>query len=697
MKRRLIPVLLVLIVLVAVFSACQSPVGENLLVNGEFKAVDSVVKGWSVDKAGSSDVFVENAQDSDLYRPEGGTHFARISSSSKSNVYLSQVVKLAKDAKYCLKVDVYVESVSATNDVGVVVGFLEDTDYVGLNLVSVTNGWRTYELYFTSQTNADMTLTLGLGNSKNKASGEVSFDNVSLSRVDAFPDGVTAGVVKNPTDMSLADGVSISFVVLFAIGSVIVAYALYFLYRKTVAVEQLPASGKLADEGKPRLTGVAKSLVSPFAVFLYIMLGAFAVRFVALLATYGMGGVVNSYVDIGTIVAENGLTNVMTGENAVNQPIGVVWIMSLFGLLANAVGIEYGSLGYSILVRLPNIIADIVLCYMIYSYVQKYQSERQAAIFSALYAFVPVFFVFSALYGSMESTAIVFAIAMFLAMVDKRHIAAGIWYTVALAFSNYMLVLLPVILVYQITALVTEKNSRVAVSATMIGSFVVFYALSAILQTAEIAAGNVLYPFKKIYAFFASNAQVCTDSFNLYAIFGGANKLVRSGVLDAFQWLFVIAMGGLMAFQYVRSRNRLDLVLMGSWMVGAYAILGAQSNPALLPLAIVLLLVYIVLVPDRRLYGIFVALSTLSFLNIAQLLSMNGYLTATESGTDIHFASNSAFLIVGSILAVATLFYYLYVVVSITVYEQTNDIPPMTRKFKDELRYIARMEWRNNK
>lgn len=693
MKRKIIiAVLAVVIVLIGVLSGCAGAEGENLVANGEFRAVDSVVKGWNAEKAGSTYGFVENAAGSDGYLADGGTHYAHLSASSKSYAYLSQTVKLRKDATYHLKASVRVVKLSSTNDIGARVGFVEDTDFVGINATQANGDWRTYDVYFVSKTDKEMTLTVGLGSASDKASGEAYFDNIVLERVRSVPDGVTVGQVKNKEDLSLSDGVSISFVVLFAIGSVVLSYALYFVYRKLTAKEQGLLGG--AQSGKDeKLTGVAKAMTSPFAMFMYIMLGAFAVRFVSLLTTYGMGGLVDSYVDIGKIAAEKGLLNVMTGDNAVNQPAGLVWVMSLLGMLADAIGIEHGSLGFAILVRLPNIIADIVVCYMIYGFVQRHQSERQAAVFTAIYAFVPVFFVFGTLYGSAESVAIAFCVAMMISIVHNRHIAAGCFYTAALLFSNNMLLLLPIIALYQIVALVTDPKARIQTAATMIGSFVVFYALNAILQGAEIGAGNVLYPFKKMYTFFAASKMVCTDSLNLYAIFGGANSLVRNTLLDVANWMFVLTMATLAAVHYVRSRNRLDLVLMSSFIVCGYAVLGAASNVAILPMGIVLLLMYVALVPDRRLYGVGTSLATLSFLNLAQLLSVNGYLTATESGTDIAFASKSAFLIVFSILAVATVFYYLYVTATVAVYGRTDDIQPMTRKFRDEMRYLVTFQW----
>lgn len=688
MKRKLFLILLIAAMLVAVLAGCTDK-QDSAFTNGNFETLvegtdGNVVEGWKTD-SGAKFKFLNNAQGTDQYYANGGQRYAFISTTSKGYDYLSQAVTLKKGRYYKLSADIRIDKIDTTKEIGARVGFLEDKNFIGINLTETTD-WTTQTIYFKSGTGKEVNLTIGLGNSVNKASGTVYFDNIVLEEVGSLPAGVaSAGEVVPTTDLSRSDGVSTSIVVLFTIGSIVLAYCIYMVYRKLSAG---PMEGK-SDAG---LSKAAKALSSPFAVFLYIMLGAFVVRFISLLTTYGMGSLIDDYQAIGTIAAQKGMLSVLTNEG-VNQPIGVTFIMSLFGLIADKVGLESGMLGYAILVRLPAIIADIVTCYVIYMYAQKHQGEKQAAIFAALYAFIPVFFCMGALYGTMESVAISFAIGMFVCMLDNKHIAVGALYTLGLMFSNYMLLLLPIVLVYQIMAMITDKQARAKIALTMVASFVVFFAVSLPLCWSEVAKGNVFYVFKKMYAFFQSQQMTAVDSFNLYSIFGGANSLVRNTLLEVGNWLFVIAMEGLAVYNYVRTRNRLDLIMLSSLIVTAYAVLGAASNVVILPLGIALLLIYIVLVPDRRLYAIFGGLATLSFLNVIQLLSMNGYLAGRETGTEISFASKSPFLIVFSIITVAIVFFYFYVAVDVVVYESTDEIPPMERKLKDELKYVFGFGW----
>ena len=94
---------------------------------------------------------------------------------------------------------------------------------------------------------------------------------------------------------------------------------------------------------------------------------------------------------------------------------------------------------------------------------------------------------------------------------------------------------------------------------------------------------------------------------------------------------------------------------------------------ALLSVA-VLLLIYMTMLPDKRLYSVYGALCTLSFLNIAELISRSGFITGTDNAGYLSFWSHSPFIIVFSVIAVLTAAYYVYVTVDIVRYDRYSTI-----------------------
>lgn len=354
-------------------------------------------------------------------------------------------------------------------------------------------------------------------------------------------------------------------------------------------------------------------------------------------------------------------------NNSANNPQGVIWVLGILGYIAKGLGM--GDVGYAILLRMPMVIADLMVCYMIYSCASKYQNERTAITYGFIYAILPIFFIFGSLYGSVESIAIAFILAMALSMLGKKYVSTGIFYTLALMFSNYALLLLPVILLYQIYGLVTDKSSVVKTTVTMAVCFVAFYLLSLPLCWNGVVSGNVLMVFRKMYAFFDVSYPTLSDNtFNLYAIFAAGNRSrVDNVIFNIGNWLFIIGMSAYVIYHYIKTANRLDLVLLSAMMFIAYSALGAQSALEIMPFGLVLMLVYIIITPDVRLYIGTSLLGALSFLNIAQLLSRSGFIRGVDNAGWLDFESKNAFMIIFSIFTVSTVFYMLYVVCDITL------------------------------
>ena len=194
--------------------------------------------------------------------------------------------------------------------------------------------------------------------------------------------------------------------------------------------------------------------------------------------------------------------------------------------------------------------------------------------------------------------------------------------------------------------------------------------------------------FVRIYNSFASNKYLSTDSFNMYAIFGAANSKTRTTLVEVLNWLFVAGMSAWPIFVYYKNRNRLDLVLNMALMFIAYALIGAGSTITILPLGLILLLMYVAIVPESRLFVCLALLSTFSFLNVAQLASQSGYISNITGAVYTPFLHNSAFLIVFSIFAVLAFFYLVYVSIDVTFYNQANEIAPLDKDFKKQLKSI---------
>lgn len=693
MKKKFLIIITVAVLCLSMLAllGCESKDTAELVTNGNFETLnDSLVAGWLKTDAGQI-TFVGNTDSQAAeYDPKLDRRYATLTASSSTYDYLSQTITVKRGVTYRISAYIKVASITPTKETGARVGFLEDSSFVGINVYETTTGFKEFEAYFVSAVNGEMTLTVGIGSSANKASGTVSFDNISVKAVDTIPADFEGKVetLKNGKDYSLSNGLSITFVVLGAIFASVILLCLYFALRKTKALDATPVEA-LEQNATPEKKSVKSKFLSPLAIFIYAMLVLFVSRFVMAVTTQGMQSNILGLENIAEKLVNNGLGSIFA-DSSINQPVGVLYVLWGLGGFANAVDVIYGSLGYSILIRLPMIIADLVTAYLIFNFATKNLGEKSGLMMLVIYAVLPVFAILSGLYGSFECVAIAFAIASILAMLEKKHISCGVLFTLSLLFSNYMLILLPIIVIYQVMTMIKDTESIKVVLPVMLLSFVAFYLLSLPFCINEIKTGNVFYIFKKMYNFFTSQAFLSTDTFNLYAIFGRANVASRNTFINICNWLFVIGMAGFGGYIYYKSKNRMDLLLIGGTMFTLYSLLGAQATLTVLPIGLVMLLLYICVHQDRRLYWSISGLSVLSFINIAGLMARCGYLTADTNAAYLAFIGSSAFMIIFSILSVVLAGYLIYTVYDICINERSSEIPPLNQPLNMEIKQIAK-------
>lgn len=704
MNKKVLILLTLIVVAVSMFAfmGCSKndDIGVNILSNPNFEDLSSSGKetNWIVSDA-STVSFVYNTHD-DSYDPKLGNYYVKFNVAGAYQ-YVTQTVSLKKNAQYMVTAYIKVSSVTPTGEIGFRIGFeTEDEEFKGFNRITTTDDeWTTITYYFTSSENVDAKFTIGVGSPSTSASAVAYADNIVLARVDEIPqaylDANTIEVLKYTKKYSLSNGGSITFVVLMSLVSLCIAGLVYFLIAKSLkpktnVVEAPKEHSNLYKKinEKIDLEKVKSALMSDFAIFVYILFGSLIIRFIVAVCTFGMTSNIAALESLGELGKSTGLLSFYSINESSTTPIGGVVTYTVLANIASWLKIKSASLGYAILMRLPQILADIIVTYMIYTFVATNKDQKNAAIYSAFYAFMPLFFFFTSFYGAIESIAIMFLVGMALAMLKKDYILPPLLYMCALLFSNYVLIIFPVVLAYQVIGVIQDKQTMWYNIASVAICVVVFYMFGFIMTFNSVKAGQGFEYFARIYDSFENNKFLSTDSFNMYAIFGAANSKTRTTLIEVLNWLFVAAMSAWPIFVYYKNRNRLDLILNMGLMFIAYALIGAGSTVVILPIGLVLLMLYIAIVPETRLFASFGALATLSFLNIAQLASQSGFIANITGATYTPFLHNSAFLIVFSILTVLAFFYLIYVSIDVTYFNQANEIAPLDGGFIKQIKNI---------
>lgn len=695
----LLTIIVLVVSLTICFSSCskKGEYGVNVLTNSSFEEKGS--NGLSISNWVASDStsvsFISNTRDDDAYNVKLGKYYANIKASGQY-VYLAQNVTLEKNEIYRITAIVKVDSIVENDGIGLRFGFDTDADFYGLNIVDVTDDeWIDVEYYFTSSTNKEVKFVIGVGSPNITTSGVVYVDNVVLEKVKEVPNSYLEQVdeievLKFADDYSLNSAGSISFVVIMSIVSLLMVAGVWILLKLAKKGPSLKAElheeqEQIAvDKNKEILNKIVKFLSSNFAMFLYVLVGAFLIRFIISICSFGMV----SQIDSLETLAESGVKEGLLSFYSVNEsssPVGITLLYTILGHLAQVMNIKVASLGYSLLMRLPLVIADIVIVYSIYAFASKHTDERQAAVYAGIYAFMPIFFFHGAFYGSTETIGLMFIILTLMALLNKDYIFTSLLYTLALLFSNFALIILPIILIFEVYAIITDSENRIALIISMFASFVIFFALALLATWDSVRDGNVFEYFKRMYKYFQDIKYLTLDSFNIYAIFGAGSSKGRTTLIEVLNWLFVAGMSACPAYLYIKNKNRSDLVLYAGLMFVAYGVLGAGSLVTIMPIGLAILVLYLVIVPENRMMAASGSLATLSFLNIAQLASQSGFISAVEGAQYVSFEPKSAFMIIFSIITVLISFYLIYVAVDVSFYSQASEITPFKNGIKNDI------------
>jgi Gpi18-like mannosyltransferase len=707
MKKKILIILAIICILAltcSCFVACskKQDYDVNILSNSDFETLDTAgttVQSWTA--SGSTISFPKNTRGDD-YDPKLGSYYAKFDVSS-AYTYIYQNVELEKNASYEIKAYVKVESITYQDDIGLRFGFETDTEFKGLSVLKATDDeWTEVVYYFTSGVSDSVKFTIGAGSKDVTSVSVVAYvDNVSIKKVESIPTSFTEAntveVLKLKESTGLSNGGSITFVVLMSIASLLIVGALYIAIKATTpkdGVEVVVNSNKEPSKidkffGKYMdVEKVKKALTSNFAIFIYVMLGALLVRFIIIACSYGMQSSVDALESLAQLGKKSGLLSFYALNESSTSTIGNTVLYTFLAEVANWMKIKSASLGYAILMRLPMVIADIVITYLIYTFAAKHKDEKSAAVYSSIYAFVPVMFFFGSFYAATEVIAVAFLVAMFICILEKKYTVSGVLFTFALLFSNYALLALPVLLIFEVYGLIKSSEERVYMAITMILSLAVFYVFGMLMTWSSVKGGDLFVYFKRMYQSFKDSSYLSADSFGMYGMFGQANAKTRNTMFEVLNWLFVVGLSAIPGYLFFKNQNRSDLVLFGAITFILYGTWGAQSTVYVLPMGLALLLLYLVIVPENRLYLCFMALSTLSFLNIAQLASQSGYISGVEGATYTAFASNSAFLIVFSVLTMISTFYLLYVSLDIAMFNQSSMITPLDGNILSETKKL---------
>ena len=672
--KKFVLVIACLLLVVLCFTACKttfsSDYGEEIVSNGTFEANNK--DGWTL-VAGKNDTTVPSISStigSSDYAEVVGSYYLTVKATDYNGY--TQKVSVEKDAIYYLSAKVRITSALSANDANLGGAYVAlDGDYTLVNAVqkAKTNGWVTIGTYFRNVDCSAVTIRFGVGTENYNASGTADFDSISLVKVKTAPEGT---IVTDVTGGELAEGTFDAtyrtnkegklFMVLSIVLGALCLFAGYAVFRTMM--------GRKGAFLSPEQDKVS-FFKSPAFILIICELVAFAVRLILINFVYG-GSTLGGYVSDATHLVDLGAAKYYF-DAKVLTPIGSLYVLWVLGLLASPLKLIMGSMGFAIFLKIPAVLADLVIVFLIYYLANRKYNQYISAIFAGAYAIVPVFFFISAGWGAYASIGVLFLLLSLISILDRKYVASIIYFFVALLFSTEMLLLAPLFLAYLVYVFFKSDDYKMGISITLTSSIIVSYLLTIPFILSHFTAGHPFIVVTRYCQAFLAHTGFTENAFSIYALFGlGAAKANVASYV--FNGIFVGAAIIATILAFFKSRSRLDLLLLAAFLFVFTFVMTSAVDLLLVYFALVLLLVYGMITGDRRVLKLFGGLSLTTLINTSYAMTIGGYFGAGENSALVLMTAGDPVMIVFSVANLLLLGYFGYIAYSICVKEDVKGV-----------------------
>lgn len=310
--------------------------------------------------------------------------------------------------------------------------------------------------------------------------------------------------------------------------------------------------------------------------------------------------------------AAKNFANFYSSANSSDYPPLYIYILFLIGKLTSISGL---SLYYSILLKLPSIIADIGTAYLIYRLAKKYISVESGLLLSVFYIFNPAVFIDSTLWGQVDSFfALLIVISVYL-ICEGKAVFSSVIFTLSVLMKPQGIIFLPVLLF----EIIRRRN---------IGLFIkclISAIAAAVVVILPFSSGqSILWIFKLYSKTISEYPYASVNGFNFYSLIG-ANYEQSSNTFFIFSYgtwgiIAITAITLLSLYIYIKNKNREFAFAAALVQIsGVFTFSTGMHERYLFPALVLAILSYVYL-KDKRFFVLFLGYSITIYGNIYYIL-----------------------------------------------------------------------------
>lgn len=274
---------------------------------------------------------------------------------------------------------------------------------------------------------------------------------------------------------------------------------------------------------------------------------------VGLFLRISMATLIDGHMDVNIFkswatTAANNFFGVYSNSRSSDYPPLYIYILFLIGKI---VTIPVMSAYFTLLIKLPPILADIVTSLFIYKLAKRYLSLEISILLSAFYIFNPAIFVNSAIWGQVDSFFTLIVICSIFMLSEKKIGLSSALFAAGVMMKPQGIIFLP-ILFFELIRLKNPKiflNAAICALITMIIIILPFSSNQDVLWIFKLFSNTVSeYPYASV------------NGFNFFSLIGKnfTKDTATMFILSYHSWgmIFIVIITALSWFIYIKGNSR---------------------------------------------------------------------------------------------------------------------------------------------
>lgn len=378
-----------------------------------------------------------------------------------------------------------------------------------------------------------------------------------------------------------------------------------------------------------------------------VMAAGFIAHLIGAMCYYGHPTDMGCFSGWSDKIFNGGLRNFYASDGFHDYPPGYVYVMWLLGALKNGLNLSGGA--WQLVLKLPSIIADMVMGWLAYRLASRKFSNGISAVFAAIFVFNPASIMDSAIWGQIDSLLALFCLMSVYYASEKKLIPAFFMFAIGILIKPQALFFTPVL----IYAVIDEVFLHGGFNAKKLVKYVL-WALAAIAMMLVLFLPFGITTIIKQYTETLGEYQYMTvNAFNIYGALG-KNWEALGPVSTVVGYLMIVVVTAYSAYVFFKSKSPAKYYITAFILTFGVYMLAIKMHERYAFPGIFMLLFALITVPDTKnfiMYGLF---SLSQYFNMAWILFIYNQ--------DINKYFRAPVVTVASLLNIAMSVFMVYVI-----------------------------------